>query len=321
MDTIKQSSFFNVAIKGSLDWSLIHQPRFRKIYRSACNQTWNPDQDLNWDDQGFRPLSPYRSESLPISGFPEFESLAHEKKLALSWQCHSMEISELLHGEQLALIISAQLVNEAPSFAAKMAASAQVSDEARHLDFFSQYMTKFNLPVSPPSQALTEFASSVVNDARPDFKCLACQILLESMAMAKFEELKDDTTITVLQNALSLIIREEARHIGSGSHWLKSLHQNLSASELAKRLRYLIDKLLTLSESDLLLTSIAKQEGWCERSLKQHLRLKRQNDPNRKITIRKHLASALTRCGLLTKETRNMIMGILIDNDTAAPYH
>jgi len=315
MDQVREKSMFNVELSGSLDWSFIRQSRFNKIYNSACNQAWSPRLDLKWEAQSKHPENPYNNYSLPLAGFPEFEALPSEKKHELCWQCHSIEISELLHGEQIAMIVAAQLVNEAPTFAAKMAACAQVSDEARHLDFFTQYMSKFNLTITPPSAALDRFASTILNDPRPDYKCLACLVLLESMALAKFEEIKKDTTITVLKDALRLILREEARHIGSGTHWLKSLHQSLETHELKQRLRYVIDMLLTLSESDYLLTQIANQEGWSERQLKQHIRIKQHNKPGRILNRRKHLASALTRSGLLTRETRKMIAGILEDQN------
>lgn len=321
MNNIKQRAIFNVAIHGSIDWSLIHHAKFKKIYQSACDQAWSPDHDLNWEDQPPGSFTPYTPGSLPISGFSEFESLSPEKKFELGWRCHAMELSELLHGEQIAMIVAAQLINEAPSFTAKMAACSQVSDEARHLDFFTQYMTKFQLPIQPPSTALSKFSNQVVNDSRSDYKCLACQVLLESMAMAKFEEIKRDTTVNVLQNGLKQILREEARHIGTGTHWLKEFHQGLSTDELKVRLRYVLNMLLILSESDLLLTALAKQEGWCEQSLKHHLRIKRQNDVARQMSRRKHIASALTRCGLLTKETRTMIAGLLTDNVTEPLYH
>lgn len=311
MDQARKKLMFNVELNGSLDWSVIHQSRFNKIYSSACNQAWIPKLDLKWETQNKIPENPYHHKLFPLRDFPEFEILPIERKHELCWQCHSMEISELLHGEQIAMIIAAQLVNEAPSFAAKMAACAQVSDEARHLDFFTQYMSKFNLTITPPSAALDRFASTILNDPRPDYKCLACLVLLESMALAKFEEIKEDSTITVLKDALHLILREEARHIGSGTHWLKSLHQSLETRELKQRLRYVIDMLLTLSESDYLLTQIANQEGWSERKLKQHIRIKQHNKPGRILNRRKHLASALTRSGLLTRETRKMIAGIL----------
>lgn len=324
MEHKTHNSLFNVNITGSLDWSLIHQPRLRKIYNSACNQAWNPRLDLQWSRQNRCTSTPYINGSFPLNGFPGFEALPKDRKRDLYWQCHAMEMSELLHGEQIALIVAAQLVNEAPSFAAKMAASAQVSDEARHLDFFTQYMSQFDLAIVPPSPALASFATSILNDTRPDFKCLACQVLLESMAIAKFQEIREDTSIVVLKDALDLILREEARHIGSGTHWLKSLHTNLSSQDLKLRLRYLLNKLMTLSESDFLLTSIASQEGWCERQLKHHLRVYRSNHPLRILNRRRHLASALTRSGLLTKETRKMIAGILTDHASEkddTPYH
>lgn len=315
MDQAREKSMFNVELNGSLDWSFIRQSRFNKIYNSACNQAWSPRLDLKWEAQSKHPENPYNNYSLPLTGFPEFEALPIEKKHELCWQCHSIEISELLHGEQIAMIVAAQLVNEAPTFATKMAACAQVSDEARHLDFFTQYMSKFSLTITPPSAALHRFANIILNDKRPDYKCLACQVLLESMALAKFEEVKQDTSINVLKDALRLILREEARHIGSGSHWLKPLHQSLDIRELKQRLRYVLDMLLTLSESDYLLTQIASQEGWCERQLKQHIRVKQHSKPERVLSRRKHLASALTRSGLLTRETRKMIAGILGDEN------
>jgi hypothetical protein len=66
-------------------------------------------------------------------------------------------LSQFMHGEQGALLATAQIVNTVPWIEAKFYAGQQVADEARHVEVYRRYLTEklgATLPgESPPAHA------------------------------------------------------------------------------------------------------------------------------------------------------------------------
>jgi hypothetical protein len=62
------------------------------------------------------------------------------KNLKFSWHYQAWTLSQFLHGEQGALLVASQLVSCAPTFDAKLYASSQTFDEARHVETFNRYL-------------------------------------------------------------------------------------------------------------------------------------------------------------------------------------
>jgi hypothetical protein len=60
--------------------------------------------------------------------------LSAEKKEALARQFVAFDFSQVLHGEQGAMMLAGQLTNSAEDLDAKLFASIQVRDEARHVE-------------------------------------------------------------------------------------------------------------------------------------------------------------------------------------------
>ena len=60
-------------------------------------------------------------------------------------------LSQFLHGEQGALLATAQIVNTVPWTEAKFYAASQVADEARHVEVYHRYLTE-KLPYRLPGQ-------------------------------------------------------------------------------------------------------------------------------------------------------------------------
>ncbi|MDQ6910600.1 MAG: ferritin-like domain-containing protein, partial [Actinomycetota bacterium] len=95
-------------------------------------------------------------------------------------------VSQFLHGEQGALICTAQIAQSVPWVDAKLFAASQVADEARHVEAYARYLdTKmpFTFPVNPDLRSLLDF---VVADPRWDMTYLGMQIMVEGLALAFF---------------------------------------------------------------------------------------------------------------------------------------
>jgi hypothetical protein len=144
-------------------------------------------------------------------------------------------LSQILHGEQLGIIAASRLALSLPSIDAKLMAASQAVDEARHVDFFTRYLeTKVggSYPVPDSMRTLME---SVAADPRWDIVFLCGHVMLEGLGLAAFSLLRRTVHEPLLQSALRLIARDEARHIAFGQVSLEDLYAEMSAAELRER--------------------------------------------------------------------------------------
>jgi len=127
----------------------------------------------------------------------------------------AMTFSQLLHGEQGALMVSANLVRLLPSAEMKQAAAAQTNDEARHLDVFSRYIRRVG-DIHPPSPSMRRVLDKILNHPMWLAQLVGMQIVVEGMALATFLDMRSTCTCTLLHDILDLIIKDEARHVAFG---------------------------------------------------------------------------------------------------------
>lgn len=280
------------------------------LYEVAKEKTWNPSKDIDWRSCSRRDQYPVAGENNPLQGFDEFESLAESDKKRVVWWQHSIEISEILHGEQAALIIAAQLVNCLPTVEGKLLASSQVNDEARHVEFFSRYLRDVAGKIHAPSVELASLIERTVQDPRWDVKFVVCQLLIESLAMSRFQEIKQSTEVPLLRYAIEKIAKDEARHVRFGTAILKDSLQSLPAEEQSVRSEFVLDSLLALANSQNIYTRIARKLGWNVAALRCHLRTYRLKRPELTRSRLRILMLNLDAVGLLTPKTRSRIAEI-----------
>src|SRR5437870_13683543 len=91
-----------------------------------------------------------------------------------------------MHGEQGALLATAQIVNATPLIESKFYAASQVMDEARHVEVYSRYLREKLSGAYPINQHLKTLLDQILTDSRCDMKYLGLQIMLEGLAMAAF---------------------------------------------------------------------------------------------------------------------------------------
>jgi rubrerythrin len=165
--------------------------------------------------------------------------LSEEKRVALSHL-----ITMLMWGELAAWIVSAELAERLDDSDARMAASSQVFDEARHFYTLRDYLALLHVPV-PKLDPYFAIAARTLLDSRDlDLKLFAMQILAEGTAQAIFNFLAKANVEPVLSELLPYIERDEARHVGLGIMHLPDRLNRLSES---KR-RQLAGKILTIGD-------------------------------------------------------------------------
>ncbi|MSY28919.1 MAG: ferritin-like domain-containing protein, partial [Actinobacteria bacterium] len=128
------------------DYSLA-RPQLRKLYEKAKTGQWNGSTDLDWSTSVDIEKTITADQLLIGSGIDP--SLYANTPLAKwndkEWLEFGIEsrrwtLSQFLHGEQGALICTAKIVETVPWYDAKLYASTQVVDEARHVEVFARYL-------------------------------------------------------------------------------------------------------------------------------------------------------------------------------------
>ncbi len=158
-------------------------------------------------------------------------------------------IATLMWGELGAWIVSAELAERLEDSDARMAASSQVFDEARHFYILRDYMALLHVPVPGLDPFFVAGVRSLLATKDLTVKLMAMQILAEGAAQSIFRYLADHEVEPVLTEILPFIEQDEARHVGLGILHLPGRLAALSPREcrrLAKKV-YAIGDLFGLS--------------------------------------------------------------------------
>ena len=122
----------------------------------------------------------------------------------------------LLWGELAAWSISADLALKLEDTPAKMAASSQVFDEARHFYVLREYMWRAGLRVNRLGGWSRRLLVELLETDNLLYKVVGMQLLVESTAVVMFHAIADAKLEPVLTDLLYYFERDEARHVGLG---------------------------------------------------------------------------------------------------------
>ena len=144
-------------------------------------------------------------------------------------------LSQFLHGEQGALICTAQIVETVPWIDAKYYAATQVMDEARHVEVFAKYLDEKLSGHYPINAHLKMLLDDIISDNRWDMTYLGMQIMVEGLALAAFGFIHQLTTEPLLKKLLRYVMADEARHVAFGVLSLQEFYQELDSKEIRER--------------------------------------------------------------------------------------
>jgi hypothetical protein len=134
----------------------------------------------------------------------------------------------LLWGELAAWSISADLALKLEDTPAKMAASSQVFDEARHFYVLREYLWRAGIPVERLGGWSRRLLVELLETENLLYKVVGMQLLVESTAVIMFRTLADAKLEPVLSELLYYFERDEARHVGLGVLTLPDVLAGLS---------------------------------------------------------------------------------------------
>jgi P-aminobenzoate N-oxygenase AurF len=209
--------------------------KLRDLYEKAVRGQWISDEVLPWktDVDLERPMSP--EQLMPLFGSDVYNKMTEKERKNVNIEAFSWTLSQFLHGEQGALLATAQLVPSVRDLDSKLYAATQVVDEARHVDVYNRYVhTKigFSYPCNPHLKTLLDM---ILKDSRWDMKFLGMQIMVEGLALAAFGMIRNNTQEPLLKELTTYVMGDEARHVAFGILSLRDYYREQPESVKRER--------------------------------------------------------------------------------------
>ena len=237
------------------------RPALGKLYEKAKKSQWNAN-DLPWHIEVDQ--EKVARENQNQNGFNRdrdwsdtpFANWGDKEWITFGMESQNWTLSQFMHGEQGALICTAQIVETVPWVDAKYYAATQVMDEARHVEVFARYLDTKLSGHYPINAHLEMLLDDIIADTRWDMTYLGMQIMVEGLALAAFGFMHQMTTEPLLKQMLRYVMSDEARHVAFGVLSLKEYYQQLSGSEIRERQEFAFEAAVRMRDRFL------QQETW-----------------------------------------------------------
>jgi hypothetical protein len=213
------------------------------LYEKGKRLQWNASTDIDWsidvDPERFPDFLPPESINALLNPPDKLDvkQLTRMRVHQIGWM-----LSQFLHGEQGALLATAQIVNTVPWLEAKFYAASQVADEARHVEVYRRYLTEklpFAFPVNPHLHTLL---GQIIRESRWDMTYLGMQIMVEGLALAAFGMMNlTNPHERLVHQITGYVIRDEARHVAFGVLSLEDVYRAMSDGERREREEFVIE--------------------------------------------------------------------------------
>ena len=288
------------------DYSL-SRPALRKLYEKAKVGQWNGSTDLDWSIN----VDEEKQVAMDLAAFASGLTPAHYGSTTLSkwgdkeWTEFAIEqrrwsLSQFMHGEQGALICTAKIVETVPWYDAKLYASTQVVDEARHVEVFARYLDEKLGGSYQINAHLRMLLDDIVNDSRWDMTYLGMQIMVEGLALAAFGNMQQMTNEPLLKKLLRYVMSDEARHVAFGVLSLQEIYVEMSDKDIKERQEFAYEASVRMRDR------FMSQEVWSRMGVNPRdvvpLVL---NDPTREIFQQMLFAKIVPNCKKLGLLDRN----------------
>ncbi|MFN8543492.1 MAG: ferritin-like domain-containing protein [Candidatus Binatia bacterium] len=274
----------------------------RNLYEKAKRDQWNGTDQLAWTT----PVDPEREivpdMQVPIYGTHIWNRLTAGEVKKLRREALSWSLSQFMHGEQGALLATAQIVDATPSFDAKLYGASQVMDEARHVEVFNRYLAEKMTRQYPINCHLRALLDQLLTDGRWDMKYLGMQIMVEGLAMAAFGYMHQSCSEPLLRELLHYVMRDEARHVAFGVLALEGFYRDMSESDRRDREDFLYEG-CRLMRDRLLMEDVWEEMGWPKDEVREIVLASEQMREFRKMLFAK-IVPNVKRLGLLTPRVR-----------------
>lgn len=188
----------------------------RGLYEKAKRDQWNASHDIDWSqdldpDHGILP-----DGLIDIYGTPYWERLSRKQQLELNRHFSVWRLSQVMYGEQGALLVCSQLATAVPDIDAKFFMATQVMDEARHCEVIARYLHEKAGIEYPVAANLRSLFDLLLATPQWYLKTVGTQLVAETLAVSLFRMLAEHSPDPLIREICKRILADEARHMGFG---------------------------------------------------------------------------------------------------------
>jgi hypothetical protein len=213
-----------------------------RLYAKGKKQQWDAAERLDWslDVDHDNPMgTPDRT--IAIYGTDLWNRLDEKERAHVRRNLQAHTLSQFMHGEQGALIATAKIVQTVPSYESKFYAATQVMDEARHVEAYSRLLHEKFKMAYPITSTLAKLLEATITDRRWDMTYLGMQILIEGLALAAFQRIRDTSSNTLCAAVNAYVMQDEARHVAFGRLALREFYPQLTDAERDEREEFVVE--------------------------------------------------------------------------------
>lgn len=210
---------------------------FDAIISATHDHFWDPTDPTYIDFSADFPL--HEQTLMPTEMVPELNSavadrLDERQKIRLANENTRFMLSNILHGEQGALSLSASLCHILRDPGAQEYAANQTREEARHVTAFARYIyRRWDGPLRA-GKTLAATLNDLVLAPEVYKKLVGMQMLIEGLAMGAFATIHSRTADPVLRKLVQLVMTDEAFHHKFGKIWADRTVPKLTEEEHEK---------------------------------------------------------------------------------------
>jgi hypothetical protein len=228
--------FFRVPQDVSYNWEYDATRRqLMRLYENAKRDQWNATQRLDWSVDVDPESELVPDAGIGIFGTPMWQKLTEAEKRRLRHEAITWQLCQFLHGEQGALLATAQIVDSVPWYEAKQYGATQVMDEARHVEVYRRFVQEKLEHEYPVNAELKRLLDQILSDSRWDMKFLGMQIVVEGLALAAFGTIRDTARNPLLRDLTAAVMEDESRHVAFGVLSLREYCRDLPEKERLER--------------------------------------------------------------------------------------
>lgn len=215
------------------NWSYtIAQDKLSELYKKAKQNQWDADVAIDWTqavDPGGKILD---AERMAILKMQFLKRLDRSQLETFNAHYSAWILSQLLHGEQGALMVAGQLVAAVPDYEAKLYVASQAMDEARHVEVFGRYIDKLD-KIYPAQPVLKDILVDIMTTPFWQAKMVGMQVILEGLALGTFINVRAATGCALLRELLTYVTKDEARHVAFGNLYLTTAIEDMHPDDRA----------------------------------------------------------------------------------------
>ena len=312
VETTPETEYLSTTFDVAYTWNYdTVRQELRNLYEKAKREQWNATSQLAWDTSVDPEAELVPDFQIPVYGTHIWEKLTPGDIRKLRREALSWTLSQFMHGEQGALLATAQIVTATPLIESKFYAASQVMDEARHVEVYSRYLREKLSGAYPINRHLRALLDQILTDSRWDMKYLGMQIMVEGLAMAAFGYMHKMCNEPLLTELTHYVMKDESRHVAFGVLSLNDYFGQLTAAERREREEFLYEG-CRLMRDRLLMEDVWEVMGWPVDEVREIVLHSPQMQEFRKMLFSK-IVPNVKRLGLLSPYVRERFaeLGIL----------